>query len=139
MSSVGKDTAIAEMERITEAFRVKVVEPIMEFAEGITKAMLPAMEAFAEAAKGIYTAVYGEYVACGAIYGETDEGFIRWLEEIGEINRLETKAQRLRQQHEDLADFKRMVKKNGRRDEQDTRPDETILLANCFIAPKPKT
>jgi hypothetical protein len=71
--------------------------------------MRPAMEAFAEAAKGMYAAVYGEYVAHGAIYGETDEGFLRWLEEIGEINRLEAKAQRIRQQHEDLADFRRLV------------------------------
>ena len=114
MSSVDKDAVLAEMGCITEVFRANFIEPIMEFAQAITEAMRPAMEAFTEAVKGMYTAVYGEYVARGAIYGETDEGFARWLEEIGEINRLETKARRLRQQHEDLADFKQRLDRDDR-------------------------
>ncbi len=108
-----REKVLADMERVTEAFRVNVVEPIEKLAPAIVEALRPAMEAFAEAAKGMYAAVYSEYVACGAIYGETDEGFLRWLEEIGEVSRLENAAQRIRQRHEDLADLRQTLRKRG--------------------------
>jgi hypothetical protein len=98
---------LRQAEAVAEKFRLDVARPLQEFAETLRQSMMPVMEKFVEAMKQMHGVVYQNYLNCGAIYGETPEGFQRWLEELGEINRLEAQAQRIRQHHEDLADFKR--------------------------------
>ncbi|MCA9872174.1 MAG: hypothetical protein KC441_00905 [Anaerolineales bacterium] len=98
-----------DADALAEVFRTYIARPVLALAEAFVVAFRPVMEKFAEKARELHAIVYQEYVAQGAIYGETDEGFARWLEELAEINRLEAEAQRLRQSHEDLAGFKRSI------------------------------
>jgi HD superfamily phosphohydrolase len=100
---------LRQAEAVMEQFRVDVVRPFQAFALAVVESLAPAMEKFFEAAKQMYNVVYQHYLDCGAIYGNNPEGFERWLNELGEANRLEEEARRIRQRHEDLADLKRLV------------------------------
>lgn len=53
--------------------------------------------------------VYASYLADGAIYGETQEGYLRWLRERGEMEHLRMQAAHIEQHQQDLRDFKRML------------------------------
>lgn len=102
---------LRQAEQVAEQFQERVVRPFQAFALAIVESLAPAMEKFFEASKQMHNAVYQHYVDCGAIYGNTPEGFERWLNELGEANRLEAEAQRIRQRHEDLADLRRMMER----------------------------
>lgn len=106
---------LRQAEAAIEKFRLDMARPLHEFAETLRHSMTPVMKKFVEAMNQMYGVVYQHYLDCGAIYGETPEGFARWLEELGELARLEEEARRIRQAHEDLADLKRLVEgKRGR-------------------------
>lgn len=59
----------------------------------------------------IYDTMYAAYIADGAIYGESQEGMLRWMEELREIARLRSEAQRLEDHHAMLRDFKEATNK----------------------------
>lgn len=106
----------------TEQIRANATQATQEFNLAVVgnlaavENLAQAIEKFAEAAKQMYDAVYRHYLEHGAIYGETPEGFARWLEELGELARLEEAARRIRQRHEDMADlvdFRQMMEQNA--------------------------
>ena len=72
-------------------------------------AFQPTASAVLQACQEIYNRVYESYVADGAIYGETHEGFVRWLDEQAEISRLEWDAQRLRDRQALIRDYKKLI------------------------------
>lgn len=102
---------LRQAEQVAEQFQERVVRPFQEFGLVLIEQLTPVIEKFIEAMKQMHGAIYQYYLDCGAIYGETPEGFQRWMEELGELARLEEQAQRIRQRHEDLADFRRMVER----------------------------
>lgn len=53
--------------------------------------------------------LYGKYLESGAIYGETYEGFICWLNDIAEIQRHQQAIEEIKMRHWMIGDFKRML------------------------------
>ena len=47
-------------------------------------AMRPTLERISVAIRPLYDAIRAQYVAEGAIYGDTHEGMMRWMDERGE-------------------------------------------------------
>lgn len=72
-----------------------------------------AVEAIANTIKQIYPAleiiyegIWMEYRTAGMPYGETDDGLLRWVKEIGEVKRSQLEAKRILQHHQMLADLR---------------------------------
>ncbi len=61
-------------------------ESIQSFAKAIAEIITPFLDAFLSA----YRCLYDEYVLEGAIYGEDQDGYHRWLMEKFEISNEET-------------------------------------------------
>lgn len=88
----------------------KTLGPILEglkaFWAGIQANLEASMQVTLAFARQVNDALYDEYMAHGAIYGESQEGMLRWLEEVGEYKRLEAEAEQIRLRHQMLADFR---------------------------------
>ncbi len=52
---------------------------------------------------------WNTYIQNGAIYGENQEGFERWLKELIEIQHLENEAEQIKFRHSMIADFKKSL------------------------------
>lgn len=89
----------------------KVIDGVAEACQIILDILQPVAERFIALGQEIYDTLYAAYVADGAIYGETQEGMLRWLEESREIARLRSEAQRLEEHHAMLRDFKEATDK----------------------------
>lgn len=72
----------------------------------VAEALKPTMDAVLKAAETISAALWQAYRDEGAIYGDTQEGLQRWMDEQMKINRLRAEADRLEQYHEGLRQFK---------------------------------
>lgn len=71
-----------------------------EFAQKVAEEMAPIMREMMEQVQVIYDLIRAEYVAQGAIYGDTREGMMRWLTELGEIQSHLQKAREIKQRQE---------------------------------------
>ena len=80
-----------------------------DFFQRVGKALQPTFEAYLKLAQDIHDALHTAYLEDGAIYGDTHEGLMRWLEECGKINRLRAEAERLEQYHEGMRQFKQRL------------------------------
>lgn len=85
----------------------KVIDGVAEAGQVILDILRPVAERFVAMGQEIYDTMYAAYVADGAIYGETQEGMLRWMEEMNEIARLRSEAQRMEDRHAMLRDFKK--------------------------------
>lgn len=65
-----------------------------------------ALEVVMPAVEKVYGAVHEDYVAQGAIYGDTPNGMLRWMRELSEANKLLIRAAYIQQRHRMLRDFK---------------------------------
>lgn len=90
-------------------FSENVTQPLTKAFQAITEAIQPALKPIIEAIQHINEVVYASYLADGAIYGETQEGYVRWLRESGEAEYLRMQANHIEQHQEDMRDFKRML------------------------------
>lgn len=91
------------------------VEAMREFAAAVQRAgeiiaevLRPVVEALMEFCRKAYEAIHAEYVRRGAIYGDTNDGMLRWLEEIVTIGRLRQEAEYLEQRHGMLVEIRAM-------------------------------
>lgn len=84
----------------------KVIDGVAEAGQIILDILRPVGDRFVAMGQEIYDSMYNLYVSQGAIYGETQEGMLRWLEEINEIARLRSEAQYMEDRHAMLRDFK---------------------------------
>lgn len=57
----------------------------------------------------LYDAVYEQYKVVGAPYGETQDGCLRWMEEIAEIKRMEEEIDRMVSHHQGLAYLRKRI------------------------------
>ena len=65
------------------------------------KAVLPILES-------IRDALWETYRQAGMPYGDSQEGLLRWMEDMGAIRRHEAEVERIRQHHQNLIDFRRI-------------------------------
>ncbi len=65
------------------------------------KAVLPILES-------IRDALWETYRQAGMPYGDSQEGLLRWMEDMGKIRQHEAEIERIRQHHQNLIDFRRI-------------------------------
>lgn len=87
----------------------KIIDGVAEAGQIILDILQPVADRFIAMGQEIMDTMYAAYVADGAIYGETQEGMLRWMEELNEIARLRSEAQRMEDHHAMLRDFKRKI------------------------------
>ena len=67
----------------------------------MAKNVLPAL-------MSVSNALWEAYRQAGVPYGETHEGLMHWLHDIGDIRQHEAEIERIRQHHQDLIDYRRI-------------------------------
>lgn len=97
------------MEDASKSDVQKVVDGVAEAGQIILDILRPVAERFVAMGQEIYDTMYESYLSQGAIYGETEEGMLRWMEELNEIARLRSEAQRMEDHHAMLRDFKSRI------------------------------
>lgn len=92
-----------------ESWNTNVIQPLAKAFQSIVEVLRPALKPVVDAMSKINEIVWNAYLADGAIYGETQEGFLRWLKEQGEIKRLQHEAEQIEQRQANIRDFKEML------------------------------
>jgi len=87
----------------------------------IGETLVEKMERLLPTAQRFYDAVYAQYLEEGAIYGESHEGVMRWIEDLAEIDRHRQAIEEIKMRHWIIADTKRMIKKRNL-----TTPEESL-------------
>jgi hypothetical protein len=96
--------------------RIQLEEAMNTFARSLQPVMRSMVEIITKVAETVHTA----YIEDGAIYGDTETGLMRWIEEKRKIARLRTEADELEQYHEGLKVFKRHLRERNTHHENDT-------------------
>jgi len=77
------------------------MESVAEVTMRVAKAVLPILES-------IRDALWEAYREAGMPYGDSQEGLLHWMEDMGKIRRHEVEIERIRQHHQNLIDFRRI-------------------------------
>lgn len=104
------NTALAEAGK---RWREETVPALTGLFTEMRQAVQPIIESTLEIAQKVSDAVRTAYIEDGAIYGDTHEGLMRWLNERGEINRLRNEAERIEQHQAAVRDFKHIILKKA--------------------------
>jgi hypothetical protein len=89
----------AELERVRRAFT--------EYGELLRGTVTPEVERVVAQIQQVVDALRSAYRTAGAIYGDTDDGMLRWLNELGEVARCKARIEELRQHQEPPATLRR--------------------------------
>src|SRR5579863_9570536 len=73
-----------------------LVEGIPSWAAQVCQQVIPVIA-------NMYSVIYEKYREVGAPYGETQEGCLRWMEELSQVRHYEMEIERIISQHEGLA------------------------------------
>lgn len=92
-----------------ESWNTNVMQPLAKAFQSIAEILQPAFKPVVEVMGKINKIVWNAYLADGAIYGETQEGFLRWLKEGSKIERLQREAEQIEQRQANIRDFKEML------------------------------
>ncbi len=85
------------------------------------KAIMPILEA-------IRDALWEAYRQDGMPYGDSQEGLLRWMEDMGKIRQHEAEIERIRQHHQNLIDFRRIGEEvRARRKDRTSNDDKEML------------
>lgn len=82
---------------------------LTELRQQIVSALQSQYATVATAVASMHAVIYDAYIADGAIYGETDEGMLRWISEINEIARLRAEAEYIVNRQAMCRDLKRQL------------------------------
>jgi hypothetical protein len=82
----------AELERVRRAFT--------EYGQLLRGTVTPEIERIVALIQQVVDSLRSAYLAAGATYGDTDDGMLRWLNELGELARCRARIEELRQQQE---------------------------------------
>ncbi len=87
----------------------KIADVFTQTFEKFAERMRPAIEQFTDAMQPVYRAMYAQYVAEGAIHGESHEGMMQWLDEKSKAAHAEAEAQRARDHVWMVEDMQRIL------------------------------
>ena len=99
---------------MTDTWAADTAQVFKEFGQAIGAALRPALDKSLTAMYQIYDVMYEQYRAAGTIYGDSHEGFMRWLNEIGQVQRLRQEAEAIHEHHAMLASVRQMVERQRR-------------------------
>jgi hypothetical protein len=91
----------------------EVVKSITNMGEVISKTLTPLFQELIVAVQIAYDAFWQAYKDASMPYGETDEGLLRWVKEIGEVRRLQFEAERILLHHQMLVDFRQKIQEKA--------------------------
>ena len=86
-------------------------EAIASWARQVFDQIMPAIQQ-------MYAAIYEQYLQAGAPYGDSQEGCLRWMEELAEVRRLEAQAEHIISQHQGLAYLRKQLAEKREEGEQ---------------------
>ena len=96
---------------MAEALDTLVTE-FISYATQVFQLVLPTIKQW-------YDTVYGHYLEAGAPYGETQEGCLRWMEDLAKVQQMEMEIERIISHHQGLAYLhKRLAEKRVQESEQ---------------------
>ena len=97
------------LQNLTKHIKEQIIQPMVQAFQAIAEALQPVFKDVLTVLQTLNDAVYAAYLEDGAIYGETQDGMLRWLREQDEIARLRMQAERIVQHQEAIRSFKRML------------------------------
>jgi hypothetical protein len=106
-----------------QRFQQEVFLPVTKAFEKLTEALQPTFQVVAAVAEHVSNVLWEAYREDGAIYGETQEGFLRWMKEKAEIEHLRMQAECIEQHQAMIRDFKQQL---AQRREQKQKNEEDI-------------
>jgi hypothetical protein len=80
---------------------------LAEYGEVLRDTLTPSLERSTQLGEQVFGMLRSGYRTAGAVYGDTDDGLMRWLTELGQIARCEARIEEIRQHHEMLATLRR--------------------------------
>ncbi len=87
-----------EMQALSKAMH-QLGENFREIIRQVVEGILPILNS-------IRDALWEAYREAGMPYGDSQEGLIHWMEDMGKIMRHEVEIERIRQHHQNLIDFR---------------------------------
>lgn len=84
-------------------------DAILTFGRAVSSQLAPLLQQIGIATQMIYEAFWQSYREAGMPYGETEEGLLRWMKEVGEVERMQMESERILAHHQMLANFRTEV------------------------------
>jgi len=78
------------------------------WASSVAQVMNQLWEGILPILNSIRDALWEAYRQAGMPYGDSQEGLLHWMEDMGKIRRHEVEIERIRQHHQNLIDFRRI-------------------------------
>src|SRR5436309_1264092 len=88
-----------------------IAEALQRAMTSIVEVMQPIMQTVVTLWGNIYSTLHNTYLEQGAIYGDSEEGMMRWLKECGEAARHRMEAERIEQYHAGMRAFKEQLER----------------------------
>jgi hypothetical protein len=86
----------------------RFVGAVNEFGTQLAVTVKPILDQIQPVLQQIYDYYHDSYIQSGACYGDTPEGFERWMKEMGEVSRLRAEAEMILQRQQDAADMREL-------------------------------
>lgn len=93
----------------TDVLAEKMKKAVDEFCEMVPRVLLPVLENVGKAMMALYDAIESEYAKAGKPYGDSNEGMMKWVAEMGEIDRLLQRVMELRSMQRTCAELRAMA------------------------------
>lgn len=79
------------------------------FMENFSAVIMQIAEQLLPIIQQIYNALHDKYLEAGAPYGDTQEGLLRWMDEIAEIRHMEMRIEEITSSHQALALLRKRI------------------------------
>jgi len=88
---------------------VKFEEAVYDAAQTIANTFCPIWKDLSVRCQELYDIIFSSYLKADAPYGETHDGMMRWLRELGEIERMKWEIAKIESDHRCLANLRAKV------------------------------
>ena len=79
------------------------------FMESFTHAVYQLAEQLMPVVQQMYDALHDKYLEAGAPYGDTQDGLLRWMDELSEIRHMEMRIEEITSQQQALALLRKRI------------------------------
>ena len=110
-----------DTEEAIERFRQQcdaAADALVQFMREIGALFGPVFQAFDEAARTMYAGFWEDYLAGGAPYDRTEEGFARWLDELTGKAEIEAAIEEAQEREEHRCWLKRLARRFRKTEDQ---------------------
>jgi len=92
-----------------EDVQVLMAEALDNLMDGMVSYVTQLSQLVLPVVKQWYDAIYGHYLEAGAPYGETQEGCLRWMEDLAKVQQMEMEIERIISHHQGLAYLRKRI------------------------------